>query len=60
MFMTLGAVWIRDAEMYMDEVTNNFGLGKYQKMFDLTDYGAGLEKIMSPDWLPPEELWEQP
>jgi hypothetical protein len=28
----LGAVWIRDAEMYMDEVTNNFGLGKYQNL----------------------------
>ena len=60
MFMTLGAACIRDAEIYMDEVVDSFDFGKYQKMFDMTGYGVSFENILSPDWLPPEKLWEQP
>jgi hypothetical protein len=59
-FLTLAAACIRDAEMYMDEVTKSFGLGKYQNMFDMMEYGVSFEKILSPDWLPPEEFWEWP
>lgn len=60
MFMTLRAACIRDAELYIDEVVDSFGLGKYQKMFDLMEYGVDFEKIQSPDWLTNfEEFWDQ-
>ena len=58
-FMTLGEACIRDAEMYMDEVVNSFGLGKYQKMFDLMDSGVRIEKILENDWLPGPGFWAQ-
>ena len=59
MFMSLGAACIRDAEMYLDEWTKSFGLGKYQKMFDLMESGARNEKMLENDWLTGQDFWDQ-
>jgi hypothetical protein len=57
--MTLAAACIRDAEMYMDQVVNSFGLGKYEKMLDLMEFGVDIEKILDNDWLPGQDFWDQ-